>query len=131
MSHLLFAIFNQDPDELGLAMGRMSPQVRERLLILGAIGVVTLLVICWAAFFRQRPRHKRSHIKRDRHSIRKSFVDGWTELKRIFAQRERQRKRIRHRPRNPTRAEVGGLPHARDASDDDVTDDASRSQSNF
>jgi len=131
MSHLLFAIFEQDPDNYGLELGKMSPQARERLLILGAIGVVVLLTLCWAAFFRRRPRHKRGHIKHDRQSFRKSLVAGWTELKRIFAQRERERKRTRHRPRNPTRAEVGGLPLARDDSSPAAAGDASRPRSNF
>jgi FtsZ-interacting cell division protein ZipA len=118
MKFLFFAQFSQDPDEFALQLTRMSPQTRERMLILGAIAVVILLVLCWAAFFRKRPRHKRGHIKRDRHSIRKGFADGWTELKRVFAQRDRQRKRTRHRPRNPTRAEVGGLPESRDEAGD-------------
>ena len=127
MNYLFFAVLGQDPDELGLPMGSMSPQAKERLLILGSIAVVTLLVICWAAFFRQRPRHKRGHIKRDRHSFLKGFKDGLGELKRIFAQRERERKRVRHRPRNPTRAEVGGLPQTRDGSDPAGEDPAPRS----
>jgi len=120
MSHLFFAIFDQDPDNFGLELGRMSPQDRERMLILGAIAVVSLLVICWAAFFRQRPRRKRGHIKHDRHSFFHSLREGWGELKRLFAQRDRQRKRIHHRPRNPTRAEVGGLPVNRDELQDDA-----------
>ena len=130
MSHLLFAIFDQDPDNFALPLGSMSPQARERLLILGAIAVVVLCVLCWAAFFRRRPRHKRGHIKRDRYSWRKSLVDGLGELKRVFAQRERERKRIRHRPRNPTRAEVGGLPQSR-AEADSTADDVSGPRSNF
>jgi len=117
MSHLLFAILDQDPDNYAVPLGSMSPQARERLLILGAIAIVVLGVLCWAAFLRKRPRHKRGHIKRDRHSWRKSFADGWADLKRIFAQRQRERKRVRRRPRNPTRAEVGGLPQVRDETD--------------
>jgi len=120
MSFFFFAIFNQDPDEFALQLGRMTPQDRERLLILGAIAVVILLVLCWAAFFRKRPRHKRGHIKHDRHSFLHSLREGWGELKRVFAQRERERKRIHHRPRNPTRAEVGGLPLNRDELDGDA-----------
>jgi FtsZ-interacting cell division protein ZipA len=130
MSYLFFAQFNQDPDNFSLPLGSMSPQARERLLILGAIAIVILCVLVWAAFFRKRPRHKRGHIKRDRHSLRKSFVEGWVELKRIFAQRERERKRVRHRPRNPTRAEVGGLPQIRDESDP-ATGDTSSPRSNI
>jgi hypothetical protein len=105
----------------------MSPQARERLLILGAIAVVILGVLCWAAFFRKRPRQKRGHIKRDRYSFRKNIVEGWRELKRVFAQRERERKRIHHRPRNPTRAEVGGLPGIRGETEDGADDSSARS----
>jgi type VI protein secretion system component VasK len=131
MNHLFFALMDQDPDNYALPLGSMSPQARERLLVLGAIAVVIFCVLCWAAFFRQRPRHKRGHIKRDRRSLRKSFADGWAELKRVFAQQERERKRMSHRPRNPTRAEVGGLPAARDESNPAATGDTSRPRSNF
>ena len=131
MTHLFFAIFNQDPDNYSLEIGRMSPQARERFLILGAIAVVVFVMLCWAAFFRKRPRRKRGHIKHNRHSIRKGLVEGWAELKRIFAQRERERKRIHHRPRNPTRAEVGGLPQVRSDSGSPTVDDVSASRTNL
>ena len=131
MKFLFFAIFEQDPDNFALELGRMSPQARERMLILGAIALVVLLILCWAAFFRKRPRYKRGHIKRDRHSFRKSLTDAWAELNRLFAQRDRERKRIRHRPRNPTRAEVGGLPEARDESDPAAAGDGANSRSNI
>lgn len=117
MNHLSFALVAQDPDNFSVQIGRMSPQTREQLLVLGAIGFVVFIVLCWAAFFRKRPRHKRGHIKRDRYSFRKSFTEGWSELKRFISIRERQRKRVRHRPRNPTRAEVGGLPTGRNPGD--------------
>lgn len=117
MIYPFLAQFGQDPDENVLQLGRMSPQARERLVVLGAIALVIFLALCWAAFVRKRPRHKRGHIKRDRHSFRKSLTDSWVEIKRLVAQRERERKRIHHRPRNPTRAEVGGLPAVRDDSD--------------
>ena len=116
MNVFFSSIFDQDPDEIALQLGRMSPQSRERLIVLGAIAAVILVALCWAAFVRKRPRHKRGHIKRDRHSFRKSLADSWAEIRRLVAQRERERKRIHHRPRNPTRAEVGGLPEVRDAS---------------
>ena len=117
MTPLFFATVGQETDQPMLPIGRMSPQTRDQWIIFGAITVVILCVICWAVFFRKRPRHKRGHIKRDRHSFRAGLIEGWTELRRILALRERQRKRVRHRPRNPTRAEVGGLPQARDESD--------------
>ena len=128
MSHLLFAIVNQDPDEFALPLGRLGPQARERFLVLGAIAVIILLVGCWAAFFRQRPRPKRGHIKRERHSFRRDLREGYADLKRLLVMRERQRKRIHHRPRNPTRAEVGGLPEVRDESN---PADSSSPPSNF
>jgi len=130
MSHLFFAILDQAPANLGQELGRMSPQARERLLIFGAVGLVILSVTFWAVFFRKKPRRKRSHIKRNRVSLGKNLATGWAELKRVFAMRDRQRKRTRHRPRNPTRAEVGGLPESRDAADADAGS-ASNSHSNF
>jgi FtsZ-interacting cell division protein ZipA len=131
MNHLLFAIFGQDPDNYTVDLGRMSPQTREQLLVLGAITFVILVIVGWAAFFRKRPRHKRGHIKRNRHSLRTSITEGWAELRRLMANRERQRKRIRHRPRNPTRAEVGGLPGLRDAEETESPTESSNSRAPY
>ena len=43
-----------------LASWRISdPAMRERLLIFGAIGLVTLLLLVWAAFIRKKRRRRR------------------------------------------------------------------------
>ena len=130
MSHLFFAILGEASSNLGQELGRMSPQARERWLIFSALGLVILGTVCWAVFFRKKPRRKRGHIKRTRFSVGKSLAASWAELRRVFAMRERQRKRKGHRPRNPTRAEVGGLPANRDADEADAGS-APSSHSNF
>ena len=129
MSHLTFAVLRPDLERLVRPLEVSGPPSRERWIILAAIAVVVVGLICWATFIRKRPRPRRGHIKRDRYSFRKSFGAGWADLKRIMALRQRERKRLRRRPRNPTRAEVGGLPPARDEMTAD--DDPSQARSNY
>ena len=101
-----------------LASWRMSdPATRERLIIFGAIGLVTLLVLLWAILLRKKRRRRREHHHAPRHSSRpaeaaetsKDEGDPATPEKR----RHRRRSGRRHRPRNPTLAETGGLPPVR------------------
>jgi len=128
MSHITFAVLRPDLEQLIRPLDVSGPPSRERWIILTAIAVVVVGLICWATFIRKRPRPRRGHIKRDRYSFGKSFAAGWADLKRIMALRQRERKRLRRRPRNPTRAEVGGLPPTRDETADG---DPSQARSNY
>lgn len=91
----------------------------EWLIILGAIGLVTLLALVWAAFFRKRNRraHSRHHHHHPRHSSESSEAPGASTEADDAVPREkrRHRRRSHHRPRplNPTLAETGGLPPIR------------------
>ena len=101
-----------------LAAWRMSnPAMRERLLIFGAIGLVILLVLTWAVFVRKRRRRRRELHHSHHHSARPAEVAEATAQEHDVAPPEKRRRRRRsgrrHRPRNPTLAETGGLPPIR------------------
>jgi type VI protein secretion system component VasK len=89
----------------------------EWIIILGAIGLVTLLALGWAAFFRRRSRRRHSHHHGHRHSSQPTDTEVASNEADASAPREkrRHRRRSHHRylPRNPTLAETGGLPPIR------------------
>ena len=104
----------QDP----LAWWRLSnPAFREWLIILGAIGLVTLLVLVWAAFIRRKRRRRHSHHHHHHQSDRPAELPAASQKEDVAAPPEKRRRRRhsrhRHRPRNPTLAETGGLPPIR------------------
>jgi len=110
---LLADVDPQDP----LAWWRLTnPAFRERLIIFGAIGLVTLLLLVWAAFVRSRRRRRHSHHHHHHHAQRPAEVSGAPQNEDVPAPSEKRRRRHsrhRHRPRNPTLAETGGLPPIR------------------
>jgi hypothetical protein len=72
-----------------------------------ALSLVVLAVVIWAVFIRnpdteKRPQH---HWKTAKNSEASATEGG---------KRRRHRRRRKDRPRNPTLAETGGLPSARD-----------------
>lgn len=96
----------------------MDPSTLYALIVVGAIALITLLILIWAAFFRSAKRQGRSH----HHSHRRSAApadppqnDPAREGASSSPQGRRRwrRSRRRHRPRNPTLAETGGLPPIR------------------
>jgi FtsZ-interacting cell division protein ZipA len=101
-----------------LATWRMSdPALRERLLIFGAIGLVTLLILAWAVFLRRRRRRRHEHHHSHHHSSKPAEVVQASAEEDVAPPAEKRRRRRRsghrHRPRNPTLAETGGLPPIR------------------
>ena len=89
----------------------MNPSTLGGLLLCFAIGLVALLAVVWAVFFRKRQRRKRKH-----HSHRHSSSPAEAPETPSPPPPERhrhKRSRRRHRPRNPTLAEAGGLPPVR------------------
>jgi FtsZ-interacting cell division protein ZipA len=110
---LLADVDAQDP----LAWWRLTnPAFRERLIIFGAIGLVTLLLLLWAAFIRSKRRRRHSHHHRHHHAQKPTEVPAATQNEDVPAPSEKRRRRhSRHRPRprNPTLAETGGLPPIR------------------
>ena len=110
----LAQVDSQDP----LAWWRLSnPAFRERLIIFGAIGLVTLLLLVWAAFVRSRRRRRHSHHHHHHHHAqRPAELPAALQNEDVPAPSEKRRRRHsrhRHRPRNPTLAETGGLPPIR------------------
>ena len=96
----------------------MGLTIKEVLVLLGAVGVVTLVVLLWAVYLRKRPSD-RSHRHRHQHhhhsapsDTRSSNNDDSFESGERRYRRKRRRRR-EHRPRNPTLAETGGLPPMR------------------
>jgi FtsZ-interacting cell division protein ZipA len=90
--------------------------VRGIILVVGAIGLVMLLVLTWAVFFRKRRRRRKYHHEHH-HSSRPDEVPEVLKDEEFPSPHERRRhrrhSRHKHRPRNPTLAETGGLPPIR------------------
>jgi FtsZ-interacting cell division protein ZipA len=101
-----------------LASWRWSnPAFREWLMIFASIGLVSLLLLLWAAFVRKKRRRRHSHHHQHHQTERPAEVPEAPQHEEAAASREkrhrRRRSRHRHRPRNPTLAETGGLPPIR------------------
>ena len=79
--------------------------------ILLVIAVVVGLIVFWAVYVRKSPRERQ----------RGALLDGDSDSGRISSsgRRRRRRRAKERRPRNPTRAETGGLPPAGSAGVDD------------
>jgi Flp pilus assembly protein TadB len=96
----------------------MTPVVRDRVVIFGALGVMTVLILFGAVMLRRKGRHSRSH-RHSRHHSRegaKSSAGQSAEGGAESGQRKRRkwrRQRREHRPLNPTLAQTGGLPPIR------------------
>ncbi len=73
--------------------------------VLLAIAAVVGIIVFWAVYVRKSPRERQ----------RGALLDGGAEGGRMSSSGHRRRRRRRdkdRRPRNPTRAETGGLPPA-------------------
>jgi len=95
----------------------MGLTLKELLIVLGAVGVVTALVLIWAVYFRKKP-HRHSHHHHHHHSdeAQEPAEASMNSGSGVSGERRYHRKRRRrreHRPRNPTLAETGGLPPMR------------------
>jgi type VI protein secretion system component VasK len=100
--------------DAALASWRLTdPAMRERLLIFGAMGAVSLLVVLWAIFLRRKRKRRRKH----HHSSSPASAPELRQVPMATPEPEKhhrhRRSRRRHRPRNPTLAETGGLPPIR------------------
>ena len=106
---------------------------RDVLIILGALMVLTLIMVLWAKFWRRSSRHH--HRRRPHHHHQREAepleepaaeetanadaeteapdVDAPTGRRHRHRHRRRRIQRREHRPRNPTLAETGGLPPVR------------------
>ena len=96
----------------------MGLSVKELMIVLGAVAIVTLIVVIWAAFLRKTPRrhshhHHHDYSAREENNEMRSEETGSAEGEGGRRYRRKRRRRRDHRPRNPTLAETGGLPPLR------------------
>lgn len=115
MMTVFFAGLMDDDPLPGL--GPLSPGMKERVIVIGAMILVLLLILGWALLFRShRLRSARREERRHRrHSLAKNAAKGVAELREYVKAHQRRRRRREHRPRNPTLSETGGLPPVRGA----------------
>jgi hypothetical protein len=97
-----------DFEDVRMSWQKMSGATRDGLIVFGALVLVTLVVILWAAFIRKKKRRKHSHHSGTNYS-RATLQPAEEGSKR----RKWRKRRREHRPRNPTLAETGGLPPVR------------------
>ena len=113
----LFSQAAADVDKVLAPYGFLDSSTRGGLLIFGATGLVTLLIVAWAVFLRKRRRHRHSHHHSHRHSSQPVETatapadEGAPSPPRQGRRWRRQRRK--HHPRNPTLAQTGGLPPIR------------------
>ncbi len=90
---------------------------RDMAVVLGSLFGISLVIAVWLVFFRGKPRvRKYRHHHHHRPIV---LTEGQTgesppAVEEVKARRKWKRPRRPHRPRNPTLAETGGLPPARD-----------------
>jgi LPXTG-motif cell wall-anchored protein len=117
MSSILFSQVPLDIDQVAASWKITSPTALEHLIIFGAIGLVTLLLVLWAIFLRKRRRRRREHHHEHRHSSTPADVPETPTVENAPAppkkRRHHRRSRYKDRARNPTLAETGGLPPIR------------------
>jgi hypothetical protein len=88
-----------------------GPLLTDVILILGAVVLLTVLLLYWAAYIRKPKRNGTASKSYSTRSVRSA--SGAPEVQIIetpSGRRKWRRRRRDHRPRNPTLAETGGLP---------------------
>jgi FtsZ-interacting cell division protein ZipA len=99
----------------------MGLTLKELLTMLGAVALVTLLLVLWAVYIRKGPRrHSHRHHRHEQHysddpnnpsGLAEDPPDSEATGDKRY--RRKRRRRREHRARNPTLAETGGLPPLR------------------
>jgi type VI protein secretion system component VasK len=117
MRAILLLLADADTDEVFDSWRLMDPSTRGGLIVFGAIGLVTLLALLWAIFLRKSGRRRHSHHHAHDHSARPTEAPEAPNEEGALSppqnRRRWRRARHRHRSRNPTLAETGGLPPVR------------------
>jgi len=94
---------------------RWGSQFRDFLPILGAVAVLTLILVTWLAIVRGR-RRRRRHGSQGGETLvryRSPKLDDTGLLSLLKPRRRKKRRKHRYHHRNPTLAETGGLPPIR------------------
>jgi FtsZ-interacting cell division protein ZipA len=91
-------------------MTPLSPGFFDFLIVLGAIALVTLIVLAWLILFRKKSkrRHKHHSHTSDHERLETDSREGKIRVRKSYRHRRRE-----HRPMNPTLAQTGGLPPVR------------------
>jgi len=117
MSAILILLADEVTDAVLASWRTTDPATLERLIIFGAIGLVTLLALLWAVLVRKERRRRREHHHSHQHSSTPAEVAEAPAEEDVPSPPQKRRRRRRsgrsHRPRNPTLAETGGLPPIR------------------
>ena len=118
---LLFADF--EFEDIAFSWRKVSPGTREGLVVFGAMILITILLLVWAAFLRKRRRgHRSTH--RHKHGSRETASKPIAQATAVIANAGdtsrapqsgavKRRRRRRALPTNPTLAQTGGLPPIR------------------
>jgi hypothetical protein len=99
---------------------QMNAAMRENLTMYGAIVLLALAALIWAAYFRKRRKHHHHHHHHHHHGHEWGKNPGNENgnespmLLSLFKTRKKRKLRKAHRPRNPTLAETGGMPSIRE-----------------
>ena len=108
-----------------LALAKLFPEgtrnaetLREILLVLGCLALLSIGLLLWAAYIRKRKRHSSGHSHRSHRSSRTTPGLGTAAGGEQGSEPRRRRHRHRRRrssgyPLNPTLAQTGGLPPVR------------------
>jgi len=113
MNPIPLLLADADTEEVLAAWRITDPTTLERIMIFGAIGLVTLLAVLWAVFLRRKRRRRRSHLRSPGPTgVPEAPKDEGSPAPEEKRRRHR-RSRRRYRQRNPTLAETGGLPPIR------------------
>ena len=127
--HSLLAAIDLELNDVVDSWKKMHETTRDAFIIFGTLAWVTLLVLLWAALIRRRRRRRHANHHRHHHSKpldqappaeTGSDPTPHTASAGLLPKRRKWRRRRReHRPRNPTLAETGGLPPARNEREGD------------
>jgi len=117
MSTIPFLLADAETEEVLASWRITDPATLERVYIFGAISLITLLLLLWAMFLRKKRRRRREHHHAHRHASESTEAPETSKAETTLVtpekRRHRRRSGRRHRPRNPTLAETGGLPPIR------------------
>ena len=117
MRTMQFMLGDAEIDDVLAQWQTLSAATRERLIIIGAMTLVTVGVLVWVVFVRKsrrrqhKPHHGHHHAPEPAQDAVAVEDDGESAEPR--ERRKWRRARRPHRPRNPTLAETGGLPPVR------------------
>lgn len=108
MGNLLVSLAQTMPgDNLPGTWSSFGTSMKDVVKLLGAVCLLTLVLVLWVVYARKRHRHHHRHSHH--HHAPAPGADPVSGSDDNGHSRRRRRRR-HHRPRNPTLAETGGLP---------------------